>query len=82
MIPLASSPLSVTVMAKVLDEYVERKVVAWLSLPGGMVGEHAVAWWADLGDEVNRKREIMRAADIKLLRASPWISTSVVGSVR
>jgi hypothetical protein len=36
----------------------------------GMVGEHAVARWAELGDEVARKREIIRAvADIRLLPA-------------
>ncbi|HEY0529970.1 MAG TPA: recombinase family protein [Actinoplanes sp.] len=134
----------VAVKAEILDEYVERTVVAWLSLPEtaemlsalsggdeqastaraeaarlraeledwrklaeeaevsaiayaraekgltkqiaeqealaveagippvlrGMVGEHAVARWAELGDEVARKREIIRAvADIRLLRA-------------
>lgn len=36
----------------------------------GMVGEHAARKWAELGDEVAVKREIIRTvADIKLLRA-------------
>jgi hypothetical protein len=36
----------------------------------GMVGEHAMARWAEIGDEVARKREIIRTvADIRLLRA-------------
>jgi site-specific DNA recombinase len=34
----------------------------------GMIGEHAVQRWAELGDEVARKREIIRTvADIGLL---------------
>ena len=36
----------------------------------GMLGEHAVQRWAELGDEVGRKREIIRVvADVKLKRA-------------
>ncbi|MDG4798811.1 recombinase family protein [Micromonospora sp. WMMD1082] len=36
----------------------------------GMIGEHAARRWAELGDEVAVKREIIRTvADIKLLRA-------------
>jgi DNA invertase Pin-like site-specific DNA recombinase len=36
----------------------------------GMVGEQAVQRWAEIGDEVARKREIIRTvADIRLLRA-------------
>ena len=35
-----------------------------------MIGEHAARRWAELGDEVAVKREIIRlVADIKLLRA-------------
>lgn len=37
----------------------------------GQIGPHAVAAWAELGDEVAVKREIIRTvADIKLLRAA------------
>jgi hypothetical protein len=49
----------------------------------GMVGEHAIERWAEIGDEVARKREIIRTvADIRLLRAGKGVRRQPFGAHR